>query len=448
MVRQLLTESMLISIAGGLLGSVLALWSFQALVALALPALLPPELPAFASALDLSPDFRVLSFAMALTLGTGILFGLAPALHVSKPDLLSRHQAGLGGRRQQRRGGRLRGTLVGVQVALCMTLMIAAGLLLRGLYATYTVDPGFAYRDVAYVSFGLDGLPYEAEAAAIFRQRLIDEVEALPGVDAVAYASDPPLGEETARRSRSAFQGESENQIRVADLNAVTPGYFSVLGTSDRARTYVHGGRDRERGAARHRHASRHRQRNNRPQPLARRRPDRPDAADHGRRHPASRRRGRGCAGHDARSDRSLLRLRARRRGRCWSRADVDFGATASSIHRIVRALDPTLVVRVLPLEANLGWWRGVSGTVATLGAGLGALALVLASVGIYGVVSYSVTRRYREIGIRMALGASARNVLGMILRQTMRPVVVGAVIGVAAASALCRAFCRACCSA
>ena len=116
-----------------------------------------------------------------------------------------------------------------------------------------------------------------------------------------------------------------------------------------------------------------------------------------------------------------------------------DFGATASSIHRIVRALDPTLVVRVLPLEANLGWLRGVSATVATLGAGLGVLALVLASVGIYGVVSYSVTRRYREIGIRMALGASARNVLGMILRQTMRPVVVGAVIGVAAASALSR---------
>ena len=132
----------------------LALWSFQTLVALALPAALPPEIPAFAWDLDFSPDVRVLSFAVVLTLGTSLLFGLLPALHVSKPDLngvIKQDAAGAGG---SRRGGRLRGTLVGVQVALCMVLMIAAGLLLRGLYATYTIDPGFAYRDVAFLSFG------------------------------------------------------------------------------------------------------------------------------------------------------------------------------------------------------------------------------------------------------------------------------------------------------
>jgi hypothetical protein len=116
-----------------------------------------------------------------------------------------------------------------------------------------------------------------------------------------------------------------------------------------------------------------------------------------------------------------------------------DFAAIAAGVRGVVRALDPTLVVDVLPLEANLQWWQGVSGTVTTLGAGLGILALVLASVGIYGAVSYSVTRRTREIGVRMALGATAQSVLGMLLRQTMRPVVVGAVAGVAAAGALSR---------
>jgi ABC-type antimicrobial peptide transport system permease subunit len=117
----------------------------------------------------------------------------------------------------------------------------------------------------------------------------------------------------------------------------------------------------------------------------------------------------------------------------------LDLGTLAPSIHRIVRALDPGLVVSVIPLEANLGFWRGLSTTLAGLGAALGGLALLLAAVGIYGVVSYSVSRRYHEIGIRMALGASMRNVLGTILGRTMRPVLIGAVLGIGAASFISR---------
>ena len=114
-----------------------------------------------------------------------------------------------------------------------------------------------------------------------------------------------------------------------------------------------------------------------------------------------------------------------------------DFAATAASIGAVVRGLDPSLALRVLPLEANIGWWRGVSGTVTTLAAALGALALVLSAVGIYGVVAYSVTRRYREIGIRIALGARVPDVVGMILRQALRPVVVGGIVGLVAAIAV-----------
>jgi ABC-type antimicrobial peptide transport system permease subunit len=103
----------------------------------------------------------------------------------------------------------------------------------------------------------------------------------------------------------------------------------------------------------------------------------------------------------------------------------------------VARTIDPGVVAHVVPLAENVAWWRGISGTVTALAAGLGALALALASVGIYGVVSYAVTRRYREIGIRLALGGRAPQVMRLILRQTMRPVAIGATAGIAAATGL-----------
>jgi ABC-type antimicrobial peptide transport system permease subunit len=112
----------------------------------------------------------------------------------------------------------------------------------------------------------------------------------------------------------------------------------------------------------------------------------------------------------------------------------VAFAATAREIRDIARELDPALVVRVAPLEANLDFWRSLAGLSSTLATSLGTLALILAAVGIYGVVAYSVGRRAREIGIRMALGASARGVVALMLKRTMRPVVIGVVIGLAAA--------------
>ena len=226
---------------------------------------------------------------------------------------------------------------------------------------------------------------------------------------------------------------------------SVTQNYFSVLELPIvRGRAFTEE-EVSEPSRQRSEPASGHPERNDGAQPLAGRRPDRPDAAVRSpahdrRRHPARRRRGRGCAGQRARTNRSLLRLRARRgERRCWSRAAPTWARRCSGIRAAVRAVDPTLLVTVLPLEATLGWSRGISGTVTTLFGGLGVLALVLASVGIYGVVSYAVAGRYREIGVRMALGATAWSVLGLVLRQTMRPVVVGAVIGVAAASAMSR---------
>jgi putative ABC transport system permease protein len=117
----------------------------------------------------------------------------------------------------------------------------------------------------------------------------------------------------------------------------------------------------------------------------------------------------------------------------------MDFASTASAVRAFARVLDPGLVVRVNRLEENLDYWRTISRFATSLSASLGALALLIASIGVYGVVSYLVSRRLREVGIRMVLGASAGEMQRMIVKQTLRPVMIGVLVGIAAAATLSR---------
>jgi ABC-type antimicrobial peptide transport system permease subunit len=117
----------------------------------------------------------------------------------------------------------------------------------------------------------------------------------------------------------------------------------------------------------------------------------------------------------------------------------MDFASTATAIRAAARAVDPGVVVRVNRLEENIAFWQTLSRLVTSLSASLGLLALLLASIGVYGVVSYVVSRRLREVGIRMALGATTAKVQSMIVRQAMRPVLIGMSIGIIAAAAVSR---------
>ena len=293
-IRQLLTESLLLSIAGGLLGSVLALWSFQALIALALPSVMPPEVPSFAFDLDFSPDYRVLSFAIVLTLATALLFGLMPALHVSKPNLNTAHQAGRRGRRQQP-----------ARRAVARSARRRAGGAVHGLdnrhgpfccagYATYASTPGFTYRDVAFLSLGPTTEPVRYCTGLIRGWRRSPALR----------RSRMPHKRHWASRAwvwQSALPEQQENSDqRFGEMDAVTPGYFSLLGIRIvRGRNFT----EAESANA---------------DPDARTRPviisettarnlwgergfDRPDAAE-GRHHAARDRRGRGCAVERARN--------------------------------------------------------------------------------------------------------------------------------------------------
>jgi predicted permease len=436
--RQLLTESALIAVAGGALGSMLAFWSSQTLLALALPMFTPVGVPPLH--IDASPDLRVLAVMSAIVVATSVLFGLAPALRASKPDLhaaIKQDMPGSGGRS----GGRLQATLVGVQVALCIVLMIGAGLLFRGLQATQARDLGFEYRNVAVASYDLRGGGYDAAEAAVFQRRLLEEVRTLPGIDAAAQAVLEPLRADSEDRAiRLPTQDRSE--LRVVGANGITPGYFDLIGTpivrgrafsdadmTDQSRSVIvtettarnlWPGRDpldetlmmaigpdqeiplRVVGVVRDAQVTSIGE----PVPYYLYLPASPRAAQ-------------------------LLQLLVK--------SSLDLTSTAAAVRAAVARLDAGLAVQVTTLEANLDYWRDFAGALTVLGAALGLLALALGSVGIYGVVAYFVGRRTREIGIRAALGAGAANVLALILRRTMLPVAIGAVAGIAIAVAVSR---------
>lgn len=438
-VQPLLAESVLLALAGGVLGSALAIWSFQGLVVFAMSAL-PLEAPR--PLIDASPDWRVLAFALVVSLATGVVSGLAPALTASKPDLHTamKSDAPAVGRRT---GRRLQGVLVGVQISLCMVLMIAAGLLLRGLQAAQTVDPGFGYDGVAVASFDLSGAGYDTERATAFQAQLMERVGSFPGVEDVAQVALTPLRPATIRT----FVGmPGEAQFTLVPFNVVSPSYFSVIGIPIvRGRTFTDVELRDESTAVIVTEATARRYWPDR-DPIGQTIGGNRLAPDGQRQLFEFQVVG---VAKDAQISNigeipsSFLYFPAVRERQpalqLIAKSSVDFAATAASIRAAAADLDPALVVRIAPLEANLDLWRNLGRLVGVLSTALGALALVLASVGVYGVVAYAAGRRVREIGIRIALGAGARSVLTLVLRRTMRPVFVGAVIGVVAAAGVSR---------
>jgi len=446
LLRQLLAESLLLALGGGALGLVVA-----ALARSTLWALRPPGIP---EGLDLSFDARVLAFTLLLSLATGLLFGLAPALRSARTPLVDALKAGgRSGSGEEGVGASGRGILarlglarvplghllVGAQVALSLVALIGAGLFLRGLGRAQAIDPGFAASELAVVTFDLGSRDLAPQDARALQDRLLERVRALPGVRAAALGQN--LAFVTTGLARPAaiegHRSETGEEAVFLAYQAVSPGYFEALGIpllagrsfeeADREgnlpvavvnRTFAESfwgeaGLDGALGRA---------------------------IAFDGEEAPVR------VVGvvEDARyftlgeDPRPYLYLPL---GQSFApettlhiRTASGAGSPASllgAVRREIRALDPNLALyNVEPMMAILARSLWAPRMAAGLLAVFGGVALVLVSVGIYGVMAYSVNRRRREIGIRAAIGADRRRVLGGVLGRSMKVVGAGAAAG------------------
>jgi predicted permease len=433
-VRQLLTESLLIAFLGGLLGSVMVFWSIGA-IAHFLLAHLPHEIPQLAW--DVSPDPHVWGYALVLTAVTGIVFGLAPALHATRQDLssaLKGDSATLLGKSAS--GGKLRSVLVGVQAAVCMVLLIGAGLLMRGLYSAQTVEPGFEMKGIVQARFDLSSAQgYDAAHAQTFQRELMARVAALPGVDGVEQARVMPLGDQFLG---TGFTLSGQMEARQLEFNVVSPGFFSMMGMPIvRGRTFTDAEMRADAGALIVTESTARQLWPGREaigQTLRSEEKKEYQVVGVVRDSQAS---------HLGKTDGLFVYMPAGPKEQRTAQILVHSAngdgdaATMKAIREASRALDPDLIVDVTRLEDNLELWRTPSRIVAALSGVLGALALLLAAIGVHGVVSYGVSQRIREIGIRLALGADGRDVMKLVLRQAMRPVVIGGVIGILVSAAV-----------
>ncbi len=223
LIRQMLIESTLVAFLGGCVAFLLASW-----IAPALLALKPPSLPI---KFDAPMDWRVLAFTLALSLGTGIIFGLAPALRSARLDVIPvlKDEGGIGGYRRSK----LRSVLVAAQISVCLLLLISAGLCVRSLMNAQSIDPGFDTQHILMAELDPGSLGYSETKGRAFYQELIGRIEALPGVTSVSTAADLPLGGmHMGVRAAAGGRPVPAEGLPFINSNEVGPGYFRTMGIS------------------------------------------------------------------------------------------------------------------------------------------------------------------------------------------------------------------------
>jgi len=452
LMQQLLTEaSMLAVIAGG--AGLLASWFAERFLVASVAAALPPVWGFLA--INVNPDLRVFDYTLGVSLVTGILFGLTPALEASKLNLnsiLKEEGVSFAGKL---RGLRLRHVFIGAQVAICLVLLIVAGLLARGSARAVSLNPGFETKRI----LGLDiemppGSGYDASKQRAIVHQLLQRFETAPGVKAVASGRVPLAGGlRTASALLDASARQSSTPAPEFYYSYVTPNYFDTLSIPIvRGRTFT----DSEaRAGAAVTVISEAVARKFWPgqDPIGKRITLDATRQYHGSDEPFPSGQSFQVIGvsKDIRSawlnkvDPGLLAmpLPPTRYGDVMIRADNDPNGLINELAEDVKAVNPSVIVYAETLDGLITMNPGfvLSRVGAVFSTIIGLLGLLLASVGIYGMVSYAVVQRTHEVGVRMALGARRRDVLTLILRQSARPVAFGMSVGLVLSAALSRLF-------
>ena len=453
LVSQLVVETIVVSVLGGLAGLVFSYWGAQFLVHMLPKRSLP-------IALNVTPDLRLLAFAFGVSVITGIICGLVPALQSTKPNLISalKNESKFFTRARFD----LRRVLVVGQVALSLLLLIGAGMFIRSLQNLRNLDPGFARENVLLVQVSPQQGGYKGQRLRTFYEQLRSKVEALPGVRSVSLANITPLAGSrwNGDIAVQGYQYKAEEKPFV-DFNSVSPRFFETMGIP------IILGRD-------------FRSEDNptvtpdpNPKPGPQEEllgPPAPVAIVNeamakrffGNENPIGKRFSQGDKFKLEKSfeivgvvkDSKYFGLREAVEGMIYVpnwrfgaggrtlcvRSTADPKLLAGGIRRESAGIDSAIpVIQTLTMEEQFDNNISQERMVTTLCGFFGGLALLLAAVGLYGVMAHSVTRRYREIGIRMALGARRESVLWLVLKETAILVILGTAIGVPAALGLTR---------